>query len=223
MPPGKTAILIGATGLVGGHCLNLLLQSPEYRRIVAVSRRPVPLTHRKLVRIETPSFENLDKALKDVTADDAFCCLGTTIRQAGTKADFLRVDHGYALEFAHRMLNNGVHHFLLVSAIGAQAQSPVFYNRVKGLLEKDVVALGFPRTSIFRPSLLLGERDEKRQAESMGALFSSFIAPFLRGPLSRVHPIGGAEVAAAMVACASADGPDGVSIHRYADMLALLA
>ena len=221
--PGKTAILIGATGLVGGHCLSLLLQSTDYRRVVAVSRRPVPVTHRKLVRVETPSFENLGEALKGVTADDAFCCLGTTIRQAGSKADFQRVDHGYALEFAHRVLHNGVRHFLLVSAIGAQARSPVFYNRIKGLLEKDVMELGFQRTSIFRPSLLLGERDEERLAESVSARLSSFIAPFMRGPLSRVHPIGGAEVAAAMVACARNHGPEGASIYRYADMLALLA
>ena len=134
---GKTAILIGATGLVGGHCLQLLLQSPRYERVIAVSRRPVPLKHKKLVRVETP-FEQLGQALEKVQADDAFCCLGTTIRQAGTKAEFHKVDYGYALEFAHRVLRSGATHFLLVSALGAHARSPVFYNRVKGLLEKDV-------------------------------------------------------------------------------------
>lgn len=222
--PGKTAILIGATGLVGGHCLNLLLASPAYSKVIAVSRRPVPVKHKKLVRVETPSFENLGTALDGVTADDAFCCLGTTIRQAGTKAEFHRVDYGYALEFAHRVLRNGASHFLMVSAIGAQARSPVFYNRVKGLLEKDVVALGFARTSIFRPSLLVGERgDVLRPAEAISIRLSAIIAPFLRGPLRSIHPITGADVAAAMVACAQSAAEKGVSIYRYDEMQALLA
>ncbi len=219
---GKTAILIGATGLVGGHCLQLLLESPAYSKVIAVSRRPVAVKHRKLVRVETP-FDHLSTALDGVKADDAFCCLGTTIRQAGTKAEFHKVDYGYALEFAHRMLGNGAQHFLLVSAIGAHARSPVFYNRVKGLLEQDVRALGFPRLSVFRPSLLVGQRVEHRSGEAMGLRFSAIIAPFLRGPLRSIHPINGAEVAAAMVACAQtgADGP--VNVLYYDQMQALLA
>lgn len=221
--PGKTAILIGATGLVGGHCLDQLLQSPAYSKVVAVSRRPVPVKHKKLVRVETPSFENLGAALEGVKADDAFCCLGTTIRQAGTKAEFHRVDYGYALEFAHRVLRNGARHFLLVSAIGAQARSPIFYNRVKGLLEKDVIALGFPETSIFRPSLLVGDRSDVRPAEAISTRLSAMIAPFLRGPLRSMHPITGADVAAAMVACARLEDAKGLHIYRYDEMQALLA
>jgi uncharacterized protein YbjT (DUF2867 family) len=221
--PGKTAILIGATGLVGGHCLNQLLQSPAYSKVVAVSRRPVAVKHKKLVRVETPSFENLGAALEGVKADDAFCCLGTTIRQAGTKAEFHRVDYGYALEFAHRVLRNGARHFLLVSAIGAQARSPIFYNRVKGLLEKDVIALGFPETSIFRPSLLVGDRSDVRPAEAISTRLSAMIAPFLRGPLRSMHPITGADVAAAMVACAQLEDAKGLHVYRYDEMQALLA
>lgn len=219
---GRTAILIGATGLVGGHCLKLLLQSPRYDRVIAVSRRPVPLKHKKLVRVETP-LEQLGQALGKVKADDAFCCLGTTIRQAGTKAEFHKVDYGYALEFAHHVLRSGAKHFLLVSALGAHARSPVFYNRVKGLLEQDVAALGFDRVSIFRPSLLVGERVEERPGEAVGLRLSGLIAPFLRGPLSAMHPVRGADVAAAMVACAGADGEAGVSVFRYDDMQALIA
>jgi uncharacterized protein YbjT (DUF2867 family) len=219
---GRTAILIGATGLVGGHCLRLLLESRTYDKVIAVSRRPVPLKHRKLVRVET-SFEHLGAALDDLHADDAFCCLGTTIRQAGTKAEFHKVDYGYALEFAHRVRQRGATHFLLVSAIGAHPRSPVFYNRVKGLLEKDVSALGFARVSIFRPSLLVGERAEQRPGEAVGLRLSGLIAPFLRGPLRSMHPVRGADVAAAMVAAARAGSPDGVTVYRYDDMQALIA
>lgn len=219
---GKTAVLIGATGLVGGHCLNLLLQSPDYGQVIAVSRRPVPVKHKKLRRVET-SFDQLGAALENVGADDAFCCIGTTIRQAGTKAEFHKVDHGYALEFAHSAVRNGVKHFLLVSALGAQVGSPIFYNRVKGLLEKETGSLGFPRVSIFRPSFLVGDRAEQRPGEAIGIRLSSLIAPFLRGPLRNMHSIKGADVAQAMVACAQTSVAQRVRIYRYEDMQALLA
>lgn len=218
----KTAIVIGATGLVGAGCLERLLQSPDYRQVIAVSRRPVPVEHPKLVRVETP-FEQLSAALRSLSADDAFCCLGTTIRQAGTKAEFHKVDYGYALEFADGMRRQGAAHFLLVSALGAHSHSPIFYNRVKGLLEQEVKALGFPRLSIFRPSLLLGARgDQSRPAEALGIKISGLVAPFLRGPLSALHPIAAADVAAALVACATAKGDAGTRIYHYADMQALL-
>lgn len=224
MPPksGKTAILIGATGLVGAACLEHLLESPAYRKVIAVSRRPVPLKHRKLVRVETP-FEQLANALEGHRADDAFCCLGTTIRQAGTKAEFHKVDYGYALEFADVTRRQGATHFLLVSALGANAHSPVFYNRVKGLLEKEVAALGFSRLSIFRPSLLLGTRGQARPAEALGIRLSGLISPFLRGPLSRVHPVPGVDLGAALVACAEAEGPAGKQVFHYDDIRAWLA
>lgn len=218
----KTAILIGATGLVGARCLDLLLKSSDYRQVTAVSRRPVPLQHARLVRVETP-FEQLGEVLGELSADAAFCCLGTTIRQAGTKAEFHKVDYGYVLEFADAMRRRGAGHFLLVSALGAHPRSPIFYNRVKGLLEQDLKALGFPRLSVFRPSLLLGTRDRLRPAEALSTRFSGLVSPFLRGPLSALHPIPAVEVAAAMVACAQTEAEAGSHLYHYADMQALLA
>lgn len=220
--PGKTAILIGATGLVGAACLAQLLESPAYRRVIAVSRRPVALKHRKLVHIETP-FDQLGVALDGQAADDAYCCLGTTIRQAGTKAEFNKVDYGYALEFAAAARRQGATHFLLVSALGANAHSPVFYNRVKGLLEKEVEALGFPRLSIFRPSFLLGARGDSRPGEALGIRLSNLVSPLLRGPLSPMHPVAGADLAAAMVACAESAEPPGTRRYRYDEIRAWLA
>ncbi len=219
---GKTAILIGATGLVGGHCLQLLLSSPVYDRVIAVTRRPLKIRHDKLQVLEV-SFDRLGDELADVRADHAFCCLGTTIRKAGTKAEFHKVDYGYAFEFAHRMQANGIHHFLLVSALGANPGSSVFYNRVKGMLEMDVRALGFPCFSIFQPSFLVGERAERRKGEALGIRLTSVIAPFLRGPLSSVHPVSGADVAAAMLAAAQQEDAAGTRVFRYSGMQALLA
>lgn len=220
---GKTAILIGATGLVGAACLARLLESPAYRQVIAVSRRPVSVRHRKLVRVETP-FDQLGTALEGHPADDAFCCLGTTIRQAGTKAEFHKVDYGYALEFADVTRRQGATHFLLVSALGANAHSPVFYNRVKGLLEREVERLDFPRLSIFRPSLLLGSRDgQARPAEALGNRLAGLVSPFLRGPLSRIRPVAGTDLAGALVACATTTGPDGVQRYYYDDIQAWLA
>lgn len=220
--PGKTAIVIGATGLVGGQVLQALLASKEYSRVLAVVRRPGLPPHPKLVVIET-SFEKLDSTLADVKADDAFCCLGTTIRQAGTKAEFHKVDYGYAYAFAHRMRQNGTRHFLLVSAVGAGANSPVFYNRVKGRLEADVAALNFSKLSVFRPSLLLGNRGEHRLAEALSARLSPLIAPLLVGPLSKIHPIPASMVANAMVAAAVGGKEEKQNLYYYQDMQALTA
>lgn len=219
---GKTAILIGATGLVGGHCLRVLLASPDYEQVIAVTRRPLKIRHEKLRVIEA-SFDRLGDVLANVKADHAFCCLGTTIRKAGTKAEFHKVDYGYAFEFAHRMQANGTRHFLLVSALGANPGSSIFYNRVKGMLEMDVRALGFPCFTIFHPSFLVGDRAESRKGEALGIRLTALIAPFLRGPLSSVHPVLGADVAAAMVAAARQEEATGTRIFRYRDIQALLA
>lgn len=217
---GKTAIVIGATGLIGGFVLQELLASDDYDRVIAVVRRPVLPPHPKLVVMETP-FDQLDKTLAGIKASEAFCCLGTTIRQAGTKAEFHKVDYGYSYSFAHRLRQNGCRHLLLVSALGASASSPVFYNRVKGRLETDIEALGFKQLSIFRPSLLLGQRQEPRLAEALTARLSPLLTPFLIGALSRLHPIPGSTVAKAMVAAANKGG-EGETLYYYHDIQGLL-
>lgn len=216
---GKTAILIGATGLVGKQVLVNLLDSPHYDKVIAITRRPIA-PHPKLEN-RVLNFDLLAKELKQIKADDAFCCLGTTLKQAGSKAAFHQVDYSYNLEFAHALRQNGCQHFLLISALGAFPRSLVFYSRVKGLLEKDITALNYPRLSIFRPSLLLGERSENRLAENLAARLMPLVEPFLRGPLRTIQPIQGSQVAAAMVAVAT-QPPVGDSpmIYYYDEMLA---
>ena len=212
---GKTAIVIGATGMVGKQVLNYLLDLDVYKQVIAVTRKPLP-THPKLKNLVI-DFDRLTESLKKVKADDAFCCLGTTIKQADTKTAFHRVDYTYNFEFAHALKQNGCQHFLLISSLGAFPKSLVFYSRVKGLLEKDITALEFPRLSILRPSLLLGERTENRLGESLAVRLIPLISPFLRGGLRAIQPIQGESVAKAMVAIAQQGAPDDNPHFYYYD------
>ena len=219
---GKTAIVIGATGMVGKQVLNYLLDLAVYTQVIAVTRKPLP-THPKLKNLVI-DFDRLTEALKKVKADDAFCCLGTTIKQAGTKTAFHKVDYTYSFEFAYVLKQNGCQHFLLVSALGAFPKSLVFYSRVKGLLEKDITALEFPRFSIIRPSLLLGDREENRLGENLAARFFPLVSPFLRGGLRAVQPIHGKDVAQAMFNIAQLPAPDeNPAFYYYDDLMDVIA
>ena len=210
---GKTAIIIGATGMVGKQVLASLLASSAYKKVIAVTRKPIA-AQPKLKNLVI-DFEHLAESLKKIKADEAFCCLGTTIKQAGTKAAFHKVDYTYNFEFAHTLKQNGCQHFLLISAL-------VFYSRVKGLLEKDITALEYPRFSIFRPSLLIGEREENRLGENISAALFPIISPFLRGGLRAIQPIKGEDVAKSMFAVALQEQPDdNPHFYYYDEMKAL--
>ena len=201
--PQRTALVAGATGLVGRHCLQELLASDSYREVVAIGRRPVPLTHAKLRQIVV-DFDDLTSM--NITADDVFCCLGTTMRKAGSREAFRRVDYEYPLRLARVALERGASHYLLVSSLGADGAARTFYLRVKGELEQALRELGFRTLSIFRPSLLLGARAEVRWGERLGALAFRAVRPLLSGPLRRYRPIEASTVARAMVAAAESGG-----------------
>ena len=198
----KHALLAGASGLVGGRCLFRLLDHPAYDRVTVLSRRPLDLSHGKL-RVELVDFDHLP-ALQG-RCDDIFCCLGTTIRKAGSQAAFRRVDHDYPLALARLGNAAGAQQFLLVSALGADAQSSVFYSRVKGETERDTAAIGLPKVIFMRPSMLLGERHERRSGERAGIFVGQLIAPLLLGPLRKYRPIHADDVAAAMLYAANHD------------------
>ena len=166
----KKALIAGATGLTGSYLLKQLLADDHYASVVAVTRKPLGFHHDKLVNIVT-DFERLDDVAAQLTADDVFCCLGTTIRKAGSQAAFRKVDFDYPLKLAQLTLKNGAQKFLLVSALGADASSRIFYNRVKGEAEEAIRNTGFPALHIFRPSLLLGPRNEQRSAEDAAKWF----------------------------------------------------
>lgn len=204
-----TALIAGATGLVGGWLLRQLLAASEYDRVVAVGRRPVDLTHPKLVQV-TADFTALEQVTADLRCDDAFCCLGTTIKQAGSQAAFRAVDHAAVLAFAWTARRNGARRFFLVSSLGANARSRVFYNRIKGETEEALAVLGFPTLAIFRPSLLLGRREKLRLGERISEAVMWLAEPLLLGSLRKYRAIRAEVVARAMVRCSF--GRDGQGI-----------
>jgi len=201
----KTVLLVGATGLVGGQILSGLLEHEYCGRVITLTRSAITGAE-VCSKLDTRivDFERPDDWRDQVTADQAICALGTTIKKAGSPKAFRRVDFDYPLMIAQAALKGGCRHFLLVSAMGADANSHVFYNRVKGELEAAVLTLGFTSVSIFRPSLLLGDRQECRLVEVAGQVLGrrlAFAVP------KRYRPIHARTVAAAMVRVAAADAP----------------
>lgn len=207
----KTALLAGASGLIGSHLLPLLLASERYAKVIVVGRRPLSLQHPKLAQVVTELDQLEDERLR-LIADDVFCCLGTTRRQAGSQEAFYRVDFLYVVALAALTASNLAAQFLVVSSLGADAESRVYYSRVKGEMEDAIRSMPFRATHIFRPSLLLGERTQPRLGERVGAVVLGALGPLLRGSWRQYRPVAAATVAAAMLRAAEEDGP-GVRVH----------
>jgi len=194
----KMALLLGGSGLVGGHCLDYLLNDEYYTQVKALVRRPLSVEHPKLIQHQV-SFDKLKDHLAKIKANDVYCCLGTTIKKAGSQKAFRKVDFSYPKEIAKLSLANGAEQFLLISALGANPNSLIFYNRVKGEVEQAIAQCGFQGFYIFRPSLLLGERKERRLSEEFGQKIFQWLSFGFMGVLKKYKPIEGKAVAFAMV------------------------
>ncbi len=197
----KTALLFGATGMVGSHLLQFLLLDPAYQKVVAFTRRPLPFEHEKL-EVHQIDFDKPDKWQHLVKGDDLYLCLGTTMAKAGSKETFRKVDFEYSWNAAKMASENGVNQLLLVSSVGASASSRFFYSQVKGELETTVRELNFWATHIFRPSFLLGERNENRFGEKLAGKIGKVIDRFTGGLLTKYRPIEADIVAKAMIGAA---------------------
>ena len=173
----KTALVVGATGLIGKHLTIKLLTNNFYSKVKVLIRKPLNINHPNLEQIIF-DFDSLDSS--KIIADDIFCCLGTTMKQAGSKAAFYKVDFTYPFAIAKAALENGAKQYLIVTAMGADEKSIIYYNRVKGEIEKAISDLHYPTLLIFRPSMLLGEREEPRMGEKNGKILMkaiNFIIP----------------------------------------------
>jgi uncharacterized protein YbjT (DUF2867 family) len=173
----KTAIVLGATGLIGKKVTEHLLKNDNYSTVIILVRKPLNINHPKLKQ-HIFNYDAIDNTL--LKGDDLFCCLGTTIKTAGSKEAFRKVDLDYVVNVAKASKVNGINHFAVISAMGANKNSTVFYNQIKGEMEESIKAVGFNSTYIIRPSLLLGDRKEFRFGELIGKFFMitlSFLIP----------------------------------------------
>ena len=200
----KTAIIVGATGLVGSHLLERLIQDARYGKIVLLSRRQHDLTSSKIDTVIT-DFSS-DQLLKDsMVGDEVFCCLGTTIKKAGSQENFRKIDLELPLKVAEHAVANKVPGYYLVSSLGASSRAMNFYGKTKGQLEEALKHLNIERLAIFRPSLLLGKRPAYRFGESVATAVMPLLNPFLIGSLKKYRSIHADAVAAAMVNIANSD------------------
>lgn len=194
----RTALLFGASGLVGRQCLNELLAQDAYSDVHLFLRNPIPITHAKLKQ-HIINFDRLSAYADLLKGDDLFCCLGTTMRKAGSQEAFEKVDYGYPLQIAQLASDNGVEQYLLVTSVGSDASSSNFYLRTKGRVEEAVKSIPFRSVLIFRPSFLLGNRQESRLGERIGIMAVRALTAAPVSPLKKYRPIAATAVARAMV------------------------
>lgn len=210
----KTALIAGYTGLIGSQLLSILLKSNHYEKVIALGRRNLDIQHPILLQ-QKVDFNNIQ--LDKQKIDDVFCCLGTTMKKAGSKEKFRLVDFHYPVSLASYCLNNGAKQFLLVSSMGADKKSKIFYNQVKGEVENAVSKLGYPRLDMLRPSLLLGDRGESRFAEDLGKVVMKLFGFLFLGPLKNYKAIDSGKVARAMIYYAQEEA-EGNYFHLSADL-----
>lgn len=215
----RTAILLGASGLVGGFCLRELVDDPSYTRVMLFGRRQLPALTRAKVSQRIAELATL--TVDDLRgAHDVFCALGTTIRKAGSQAEFRHVDLEMPLHLANEAVQAGAEQMVAVSSVGADPRSKNFYLRTKGELEQELAKLPFRAVHILRPSLLLGKRDEFRLGEAIGMTVAPALDLLTLGKLRRYHSVHAQLVGRAMVAAAR-QGTAGVHIYEYRQIVSL--
>jgi len=217
----KTAVLLGASGLVGGYCLQTLLADSRYGRIVLLGRRELAAARHPRLTQKVVDFDSLNQS--DFSgAGDVFSALGTTIRKAGSQQAFRHVDVDYPLSAAKLSRQAGARQFLLVSSVGADATAKNFYLRTKGELDQEIGKLGFDALHIFRPSLLLGKREEFRLGERIAMATMPVLNFTMVGGLRRYRAISAASVGRAMVAAAQRE-KCGTFVYEYEEIRNLAA
>lgn len=215
----KIALLAGGSGLVGGYALDALLDATDFSRVFAITRRPLARQHPKLAN-RIVQFDQLETQIQGLFCHVAFCSLGTTIRAAGSQANFRQVDFDHVLSFARVARAARAERFVLVSSVGADTQSRNFYLRVKGEVESALLGIGFPSLDIIQPGLLLGLRREMRPLELVSQALMPLANPFLVGARQPYRAVSARTVASAMIA-ASRSGRRGVYRYPYAGIKAL--
>jgi|SRR6185437_9935431 len=191
------AVIAGASGLIGGLLLDILLQSSEYDTVVILVRNELPIKNKKLTQLVV-DFECLQQHAGDIDGHAIFCCLGSTRKKTPDLAVYRKIDHDYPLLLAQLAVENGVEQYHLVSAIGANAGSANFYTKMKGETEDDIKTAGIRSLHIYRPSFLTGDRKESRPGERFFIRLMKILDPLLIGGLKKYRSISAGTVAMAM-------------------------
>ena len=206
------ALLLGATGLIGGMVLSRLLADNHYGQVTIVVRRKLDISHAKLTQLVV-NFAQLETLNEQLKCDDVYCCLGTTLKVAGSQEAFRRVDFDYCLNLAKITQTQGARQFLLISSLGADPQAKNFYLSVKGQLEQALQQLDYPSLQLLRPSLLLGKRSQTRVLEDIGQTLAPLLNRLLVGPLRKYRAIKAQTVADCMVELAK-QNKSGINIYE---------
>jgi uncharacterized protein YbjT (DUF2867 family) len=218
----RTAVLLGASGLVGGYCLRALLESDDWSRVIVLTRRDLGLAaHPKMGQNVVADMGKLGPS-EFAGASDVFCATGTTIRKAGSQEEFQRIDYEMPLAAARAALEAGAQQFVLVSSVGADPGSKNFYLRTKGELERDLIQLKFRAIHILRPGLLLGHREEFRPGELLATRIAPLLNLTLYGPFKQYRSIAAEKVGKAMVGAARQQEL-GTFVYEYDGIVRLAA
>ena len=203
----KTAIVLGATGLTGSILLQKLLHDKRYNSIKVFTRKPTGIKHSKIIEIECDLLK-LEESKNDFTGDEVYCCIGTTAKKTPDKRMYKQIDFGIPVSAAKLCKEKRISILLIISSIGANAKSSVFYSKTKGEMEQAVLAFQVPYTYILQPSFIIGDRKEKRAGEKFGIALSKIVQPLLIGPITKYRAINADIIATAMIYLAN-NGFDG--------------
>jgi uncharacterized protein YbjT (DUF2867 family) len=217
----KKAIVFGATGFIGSHLLSVLLDAPDYTQVMVVVRRPLTFSHPKLTML-IGDLTSLPALKPQLVVDEIFIALGTTRKHTPDETEYYKVDHDYPALSAEIVKANGARSVFVVTAAGANVKSRMFYIRTKGEVERDILALGFDHTHIFRPSMILGQRDENRPRERLIIAAWGLLTPLLVGPADRYRGLTGNNIAHAMAKAAALPQTEKMRIYHWREMAALL-
>jgi uncharacterized protein YbjT (DUF2867 family) len=198
MSENKTALIAGATGLVGSSLLRQLLKENYYHKIIVLVRKNIDTKDSRVVQ-QVVDYNKLTQYANEMRADDVYCTLGTTIKKAGSQEAFKKVDYEYPLALGKIAKQNGAQKFIIVTALGSDAKSPIFYNKVKGEIEDQLKSLKLPHLFILQPSLLVGDRKENRPGEKVAIVASKVFNHLFFGSLKKYRSINIEVVAFGMI------------------------
>jgi uncharacterized protein YbjT (DUF2867 family) len=216
----KKAIIFGASGFVGSQLLLELLNHPDYKEIYAVVRKPLDVEHSKL-NVLIGSFDSMPKLIENLSVDEVFFALGASQNSKQSSVEFYQIDHDYPVLASKTLKQNGAKSVFLVTAAGANASSKIKYVRTKGETERDIIALDFDYTHIFRPTMIVGNRKDKRPFEKIGMKIWKLIYPIFIGKQVDYNEIDGKDIAKAM-ANATSNQSDKVKIYNWREMNQLI-